>query len=270
MSESLVSNEMGEIQRTVRKNVLKALYSARAGHLGSSMSIIDILISIYLTVDVEKIINHSPDRDRVIMSKGHAAAGTYGVMNYFGIISDDDFSTYHMVGSYLQGHVSHGVTGVEHSTGALGHGLSVGVGHAIALRNSGSKSRVFVVCGDGEIQEGSIWEALMLASTMKLSNLIVLIDYNKISSITSTEKIIHTGRIIDRFSGFGVQTIQTDGHDVKGIMNAISQSGKNEMPTVIVCDTVKGKGVAFAENMPIWHYKNLSAEEYEIAVKGLA
>ena len=254
---------------SIRRNVLEILHNAQASHLGSSMSIVEILTAMYSLTDIDKIITHDPDRDRIIVSKGHAAAATYAVMHEFGLMDRIDLLSYHQKGSKLQGHVSHGVRNVEHSTGALGHGLSVGVGHAIYLKSKNSNARTMVLCGDGEIQEGSIWEALMLASTRKLNNLVLLVDVNGISSIKRTEEVISTGELRERFEGFGLRVLKVDGHDVIAIREAILTSQSERSPLVVLCQTIKGKGVSFAENEAIWHYRSLNNEAYEQALGGL-
>ena len=243
-----------------RKNILKIIHAAKASHLGSSMSVVEMLVSMYSVTDIKKISTSAVDRDRIIVSKGHAAAATYAVMHEFGLMTEEMLFTYHQKGSMLQGHVSHGVKFVEHSTGALGHGLSVGVGHAIYLKSKNYDSKVMVLCGDGEIQEGSVWEAAMLATTKKLDNLFLLIDLNGISSIKGTEDIISTGELGDRFRGFGFNVKKVDGHNVEEITTALNEKIQNSLPTVILCKTVKGKGVSFAEGQPIWHYKSLNDE----------
>jgi len=243
-----------------RKNILKIIHASKASHLGSSMSIVEILVSMYAVSNTTKILAGDKDRDRVIVSKGHAAAATYAVMHEFGLMTEEMLLTYHQKGSMLQGHVSHGVKYVEHSTGALGHGLSVGVGHAVYLKSHGYNSKVMVLCGDGEIQEGSVWEAAMLATTKKLGNLFLLVDVNGISSIKGTEDIISTGDLSDRFKGFGFNVKKVNGHDITEITSALEHKNPNSLPTVILCSTVKGKGVSFAENEPIWHYKSLNDE----------
>jgi transketolase len=258
-----------DLARRARISIVKMLYSAKASHLGSSMSIVELLVASYATLDIEKIKSKSKFRDRVIVSKGHAAAATYSVMHEFGLIDQDSLDSYHQKGSMLQGHVSHGVSGVEHSTGALGHGLSVGVGHAYYLKTHRSESKVIVICGDGEIQEGSIWEALMFASTKKLGNLILLVDVNEISSIKETEEIINTGNLDDRFRGFGLNVLWVDGHDIKGLINAMGDSEIDASPLVLLCRTTKGKGVDFAENQPIWHYRSLDDDSFSMAMEAL-
>jgi len=253
----------------IRRNILEILHNAQASHLGSSMSIVEILTAMYSVANIDKIIAHTDDRDRIIVSKGHAAAATYAVMHEFGLMDRQDLLTYHQKGSKLQGHVSHGVRYVEHSTGALGHGLSVGVGHAIFLKSRDFNSKTMVLCGDGEIQEGSIWEALMLASTRKLNGLVLLVDVNGISSIKRTEEIISTGELRRRFEGFGLRVTEVDGHDVTAIRQAIFTSQDEPEPLVILCQTIKGKGVSFAEGEAIWHYRSLNDETYKQALEGL-
>ena len=251
----------------VRKSVLKMLHRAKASHLGSNMSIIEMLIAVYGSVDCHKIREGALDRSRVLISKGHCAAATYATMAHFGIIPTNLLDTYHLDGSLLTGHVSHVVDGVEHSTGALGHGVNVAVGCALGLRSRGyDDSLAMVLVGDGEIQEGSIWEAMMYAVHMKLSNFIVLVDNNKISSITNTDKVINMHPLSSRFEGFGLDVQEVNGHDVVAISSAINRTQGGARPRVIICNTVKGRGVPFAEAEPIWHYKSLTDEQYEEAI----
>lgn len=254
----------------IRRSVLTMLYRAKASHLGSNMSVIEMLIAIYSSVDCEKIRVAAPDRARVVISKGHCAAAAYSVLAHFGVLPLGELDTYHLDGSLLAGHVNHCVKGVEHSSGALGHGVNVAVGCALGLRTRGyPRVPAFAIVGDGELQEGSVWEALMFASHMKLSNLIVLVDNNRISSITRTEKVIDLHPLRVRFEGFGLRTLEVDGHSVEELIDAISDLRGGGKPGVIVCNTVKGKGVTFAEWQPIWHYKSLTREQYLEAMTNL-
>jgi transketolase len=247
----------------VRLSILDMLYRAKASHLGSSMSVVEMLIAMYGSVDVQKIRDRDLDRSRVIVSKGHCAAATYATMAHFGIIPMALLDTYHTNDSLLAGHVSHAVPAVEHSTGALGHGINVAVGCAIGLRSRGSRnSLALTLLGDGEIQEGSVWEALMLASHLKLNNFVALIDNNRISSITNTEKVLDMRPLRARFSGFDLAVHEVNGHDVSAISSAILEITAGDRAGVVVCNTVKGKGVPFAENQPIWHYRSLNDELY--------
>ncbi len=254
----------------IRLKILKLLHNAKASHLGSGMSVVEILIAIYSSVDIDKIKNNSPDRSRVFVSKGHCACATYSVMNSFGLIDDETLSTYHSNDSLLAGHVSHSVECVEHSTGALGHGVSVALGAAIGMKSKNFKDNPisFCLCGDGEIQEGSVWEAFMLAGHLMLNNFVVLIDYNKISSITDTNKVVNLEPLNEKFSSFGFSSVEVDGHDINSIYEKIITRDKNK-PLALICHTVKGKGVSFAENDPIWHYRTLTDELYAQAVDEL-
>jgi transketolase len=254
----------------VRRTILGMLHRAKASHLGCSMSVVEMLVAMYASVDLEKIRAHAPDRSRIIVSKGHCAAATYAVMMHCGIIEPERLCEYHTDGSMLAGHVSHGVSGVEHSTGALGHGLAVGAGCGLALRARGyTDANVLVLVGDGELQEGSIWESLMFIRHHRLSNVVLLVDNNAISSITHTHEVIDMRPLAARFEGFGFAVTETNGHDVAGIVTAIGKMRRSSVPGVIICNTVKGKGVAFAEHQPIWHYRTLSDDMYQEALAGL-
>ena len=254
----------------VRRTILGMIYRGQASHLGSSMSMVEILIAAYGFCDIDGILNDRPDRDRVFIGKGHGAACTYAVMHHYGLLDEATINTYHQNGSALAGHVSHAVPHVEHSTGALGHGLPVAVGCAIGLRSRGmNNATVFCTLGDGEIQEGSIWEALMLASHMKLTNLIPILDNNRISSITTTSDVINMEPIADRFGGFGFKVHKVDGHNVAALSDAIESIRRGDRPGMIIANTVKGKGVPFAENQPVWHYRTLNEALYTEAMAAL-
>ena len=254
----------------VRRSVLTMLYRAKASHLGSNMSAIEMLIAMYASVDCEKIRKQKSDRSRILISKGHCAAATYATLAHYGILPMHLLETYHLDGSKLAGHVSHTVEGVEHSTGALGHGINVALGCALGLRSRGHVNRlVLALVGDGEIQEGSIWEAMMFAVHLKLNNFITLVDNNRISSITNTEKVIDMRPLKARFEGFGLNVHEVNGHDVLAIMSAIEQIQKDNLPGVIVCNTIKGYGVPFAEWQPMWHYKSLTDDQYAEAIDHL-
>ncbi len=254
----------------VRRTVLAMLHRAKASHLGSNMSAIEMLIAMYGSVEAGAIRDHRPDRSRIVISKGHCAAATYAVMAHVGILPPTALETYHLDGSLLAGHVSHSVPGVEHSTGALGHGLPVAVGCALGLRARGHGDRlVLTLLGDGEIQEGSIWEGLMLAAHLRLGNFIALLDNNHISSITRTDKVLDLNPLRPRFEGFGLNVREVDGHDVAAIRTAIRELQGQDRPGFIICNTLKGKGVPFAEDQPIWHYSSLSDELYAKALAHL-
>lgn len=252
---------MKKISVDIRKKILEIIFLSKASHLGTSLSCVEMLIAIYQSINLNDILEKKNLRSRVFVSKGHAAAATYAVMNYFKLISDKEINSYHQNDSYLSGHVSHKVANVEHSTGALGHGMPVAVGCAVGLKAKGfKKSRSFAVCGDGELQEGSIWEALMLAGHLKLDNFCLLVDYNKISSITLTNKVSNLEPLKTKFESFSCSCDIVDGHNIERITNSIKNNMFNGKPHVIICNTVKGKGVPFAENEPLWHYKTLDED----------
>jgi transketolase len=254
----------------VRLKIIDLLYKSGASHLGPNMSVVEILIAMYGLCDVEKIKKKANERSRIIVSKGHCAAATYSVSNFFGLLSDDFLNSYHQNGSLLAGHVSHSVPYVEHSTGALGHGLSVAVGCAIGLKSKLIKNSLSLcLCGDGEIQEGSIWEALMFAGHKKLDNLVVFIDYNKISSIKKTNEVVNLEPLYEKFQSFNLNVSIVDGHNVNEIINVANKTIFKGKPTVLICNTIKGKNIPFAENEPIWHYKSLNDPLYEEAKKHL-
>lgn len=254
----------------VRRTILGMLHRSGASHLGTSMSAVESLIAMYGSVDIEAIRQQRPDRSRILVSKGHGAAATYATMAHYGLLSREDLLTYHRDGSLLAGHVSHAVQGVEHSTGALGHGLSVAVGCALGLRSRGfGDARVFVLMGDGEIQEGSVWEAVMLAHHLRLSNLIAVVDNNGISSITRTNDVLDMAPLAARFAGFGWNTADVDGHDAAALKTAIADLSGRPGPGIVIANTIKGKGVPFAENQPIWHYRSLNDDTYRQALAHL-
>lgn len=256
--------------RQVRRTALEILYRGKASHVGSSMSTIEMLTAMYAAVDVEKIRRQDPDRSRIIVSKGHCAAATYATMHHYGLIPRDLLMTYHQEGSMLAGLVCHKTPYVEHSTGSLGHGLSVAAGCALALRNRGvDDASVLALVGDGEIHEGSIWEALMLAAHHRLSNFITLVDNNRISMITHTHKVLDLRPLCQRFAGFGLRALEVDGHDAVAVLQAIRECRTGDVPGVIICNTVKGKGVPVAEDQPIWHYRTLNDQTYQEILRHL-
>lgn len=246
----------------LRGLVVRSLLGAGRGHMGSAMSIIEILRACY-----DSFINHFPndpdneERDRLILSKGHGCLGLYSLLadhSYFDLSELDDVASFN---SILGGHPEHyKVPGVEASTGALGHGLPIAVGIATALKIKKSKNKVLVVLGDGEINEGSVWEAAMSASKHNLENLIALVDYNKIQSYGLTKEVLDLEPLTDKWESFGFNIHEVNGHDVTSINKALNSTGKNK-PNVIICHTVKGKGFPFAENNPKWHHKNSFTDE---------
>lgn len=255
---------LDERSRYLRRLVVRALEGGQRGHIGSSMSLIEIMRVLY-----DDVLRYRPDdpkwadRDRCILSKGHGCLGLYVLLadkGFFPVELLDGFCRYD---SILGGHPEAGkVPGVEASTGALGHGLSIGVGMALAARMQKRDSRVFVITGDGEINEGSVWEAAMCAGKHRLSNLVAMVDYNKVQSAGPTKEIQDLEPLVDKWRSFGFATVEVDGHDVAALQRLLHRVPlDSEKPTAIICHTVKGKGIPFAENDANWHHKsNIPAE----------
>ncbi len=247
-----------------RRKIVKMVYEAGTGHAGGALSIIDILTCIYYTdVDLE-----AEKRSKVILSKGHAVPAQYAILHSKGYIKDEALSTFRRINSKLQGHpYTVDIDKVDATTGLLGQGLSIAVGIAIAKKYNGDDSRVYAVSGDGELQEGQIWEALLLAAHYKLDNLIFILDYNKLSSSGDTNKVINLEPLKDKFEAFNLNVLEIDGHDIKEILDILKKA-KNYRgkPTIIIANTIKGKGVSYMENNPKWHSSGLTDEEYLVAM----
>lgn len=248
---------------SIRMDVLEMVHRARASHVGSCFSIADLLAVLYgrvMTYDVSDI--RSEARDRFILSKGHAAAAVYAALANVGVIERESLSEYGMSGSNYMTHVSHKVPGVEFSTGSLGHGLPFGVGKALAAKRQNWDWRVFVLLSDGEMDEGSNWEAMMFASHHKLDNIIAIIDYNKLQSLDKVESTLGLEPLVGKLEAFGWAAKEVDGHSHESLISALRSipwlPGK---PSVLVMHTVKGRGVTFMENKVEWHYKSPSAEQ---------
>ena len=249
---------LDERSKYLRRLVVRALDKGQRGHIGSSMSLIEIMRVLYddiLTYRPEE--PKWPNRDRMILSKGHGCIALYILLADKGFFPVETLDTFCHRDSILGGHPEAGkVPGVEASTGALGHGLSIGVGMALAMRMQKRKSRVFVVMGDGEINEGSVWEAALCAGKHRLSNLTAIIDYNKIQSAGPTREIQDLEPLADKWRAFGFEPIEVDGHDVDALRTALANVPyASDRPTTIICHTVKGKGIPFAEHNPEWHHK---------------
>ena len=241
----------------LRRLVMRGLVGGNRGHVGSSMSLIEILRVLY--DDVLRYRPQEPNwngRDRFILSKGHGCLALYAILADKGFFDPSHLDKFCHVDGILGGHPEQGkVAGVEASTGALGHGFPIGVGMALAGRMQKRDSRVFVVMGDGEINEGSVWEAAMCASKHKLSNLCAIIDYNKIQSAGPVSEIQELEPLLDKWLAFGFAAIDLDGHDVASLRQTLRRVPlAADRPTAIICHTVKGKGIPFAENNPKWHH----------------
>ena len=273
----LNSTEIKQLQdsaKEVRRNIVKMIHNAKSGHPGGSLSGADILTVLY-----EKCLNipsdwdNNPDfdkRDRFILSKGHASPLLYAILAQHGIIDKAELMTFRKINSRLQGHPAHGyIQGVETSTGSLGQGLSVGCGIALGLRLDDNPAKVVVYLGDGELQEGSCWEALMQAAHRNLNNLIAIVDRNKLQIDGCTEDVMALGNVADKIKSFGWNTLEIDGHNIEEIYNAIEKAKLSEKPFAIIANTIKGKGISFMENQAGWHGKAPNDEQLELALKEL-
>jgi transketolase len=259
-----------ELAAKARLSVINMTSHAKAAHTGSSLSVIDILSTLFTQMRVLPI-GSEEAIDRVFVSKGHAAAGTYAVMAHAGFFPLEWLDRYCDNDAPLTGHVTkHGVPGVHLSTGSLGHALPFAVGQALASRKKGTSARFAVILSDGECDEGSNWEAALLASHLKLANLTVFIDRNRIQSLGSTETTVALEPLADKWTAFGWNVLQANGHNHAELSEAITRmQGATERPTAVICETVKGFGVSFMENQVLWHYKPPLGFEYEQAIREL-
>ena len=263
-----------KIANNVRIDILEEVYNAKSGHIGGAFSIADILTVLYFNeMNIDAKIPDSPDRDRLVLSKGHASAALYAVLAEKGYIDKEELKTFRNIDSNLQGHPDmNKVPGVDMTTGSLGQGLSAANGMALSSKIDSRGYRVYCILGDGELQEGQVWEAAMTAEKYQLDNLCVIVDANELQLTDSTINVkgINYNDIEQKFRAFGFQTVVIDGHNIESIIRALTIAEMTKgKPTAIICKTIKGKGVSFMENQVDWHGKAPNDEEYEMAVKEL-
>lgn len=258
-------NQLKEKAKQNRLLALESIYLAKSGHPGGSLSMAEIVTYLYFCkMHVDPAHPKDENRDRFVLSKGHAAPSLYAALAQKGFFPVEELKTLRQIGSILQGHPDMKKTpGVDMTTGSLGQGLSAAVGMAMAGRG---KYRVYCLVGDGEIQEGQVWEAVMLAYQYKLSNLTLLVDNNKVQLTGPTDDILATLDLCAKFSAFGWQAMTADGHDFVSLDEAVTRADACEGPAVVICDTVKGKGVSFMEGSAKWHGNAPDAEKYAAAV----
>jgi transketolase len=250
----------------VRKNILAQSRRANVGHIGSALSIVELLVSLYKNILHIPAIN-APDRDRFILSKGHASLALYCVFYLMDWLSLETLNTYCGDYSLLGMHPDHALPGIDFSTGSLGLGLSFGAGVALAARMQASKRKCYVLLSDAECNEGSIWEAVMFAAQHQLSNLVVIVDDNKQQAFGYTKDILSLNPLSRRFEAFGWNAIEVDGHDVTALTNALSSlDNERGAPHVILAQTIFGKGVSFMEKKIAWHYLPVNLEQYNQAL----
>mgnify|MGYP001189451358 CR=1 FL=1 len=247
-----------KLLKNIRKNILLLTFNAKSSHIGSSLSVVEILYSIYFNV-LKK-------NDRFILSKGHAALALYCILHEKGYLNKKILNTFGSDGTTLMAHVSHKVRGVDFSTGSLGHGLPVAVGKALFFKANKKNNKVYVVISDGELNEGSTWESLLFACHHQLDNLNIILDNNKIQSLGPVKNIIKLEPLKDKFESFGAKVFRCDGHNLNKL-NKLLLVKSSKKPKIIIADTVKGKGVSFMENDNLWHYKNPNLNQLKLAFK---
>ena len=258
----------------IRRNGLEMTHLSRGSHIGSVLSVAEIIAVLYARVlNVDPKEPKKPDRDRLILSKGHAGSAVYAALAETGFFPVEQLKTHYANGSILSGHVSHkGVPGVEVSTGSLGHGLGVGTGMALGAKMDGAQWRTYVVLGDGECDEGSVWESALQAAQYKLDRLIAVVDYNHMQSLATVDETLRLEPFEQKWKDFGWNAISVDGHDTEALLKAFEWAKENagsRKPSVILAHTVKGKGISFMENNILWHYRTPQGEEYDAALKEL-
>jgi len=256
------------LSKEIRKLSLEMVHNSNASHIGSALSMVDILSVLY-----NSILNYDSnnpnweERDKLILSKGHSCVSLYAVLGLKNFFDIDLLKTYGKNGSNFMNHISHKVPGVEFSTGSLGHGLPYATGIALGNKLKGLESKVYVILGDGELAEGSNWEALLFASHHKLSNLVIIIDNNNLQSLTTVDETLNLESYREKFEAFRCNVVNLDGHDHKELVVAFSSKNLTSKPLVVIAKTTKGKGVSFMENQVKWHYKSPNIEELSIAIK---
>lgn len=254
----------------VRERIVRMCAQAEGGHLGGAMSLVEILLTLYQTVlRIDPRRPDAPDRDILLLSKGHGAICLYAVLAECGFFPPEALAEYARPGSSLLAHPTPAVPGVEMPSGALGHGLSLGVGFALAMALEGGDRRCFVVLGDGELQEGSVWEAAMAASTQGLDRLTAVIDRNGLQITGPTEAVVRLEPLRDRWASFGWTVREVDGHDPDALVGALTAAPEPGRPTVLLARTVKGRGLPFAENRVFSHYARLGERQTKRALTAL-
>lgn len=264
--------ELKEIAKNVRRGIIEAVYSGKSGHPGGALSCADILTYLYFNeMNVNPNDPKNSDRDRFVLSKGHASAAIYSVLANRGFFPVEDLKGFRKSDSYLQGHPDmNKISGIDMTTGSLGQGLSVANGMALAGKLDNKNYYVYVVMGDGELEEGQIWEAAMSSAHYKLNNVIAFVDFNGLQIDGSVNEVMNVTPIKEKFEAFGWNTLCIDGHNFEEIREAVKVAKESkEKPTVIIAHTVKGKGVSFMENQVGWHGKAPNDEEYNNAISEL-
>lgn len=265
--------ESEKIALELRIKIVKMCYKSGSSHVGSALSIVDILTVLYFYILNISLENYkSRFRDKFILSKGHAASALYAVLSEKGFIQEALLDTYGKDGSLLCGHPKKGtLKGIEASTGSLGHGLAIGCGLALSDKNDDINNKTVILMGDGECNEGSVWESAMFASTQKLNNLLVIVDKNNLQGLGRTTEVCGMQQLSNKWLAFGWNVINVNGHCHQNLFNTLKLFSRNsQKPTVVIANTVKGKGVSYMEDKLEWHYKSPNEKEYLVALKELS
>ena len=265
-------NELQKYANKIRQGVIKAVYSAKSGHPGGSLSIAEILAVLYFNqMNIDERNPKAKERDRLVLSKGHTSPALYSALALRGFFDVKDLENFRNIKSNLQGHPDmKNIPGVDASTGSLGQGLSIANGMAISSKMDSEGVRVYCICGDGEIEEGQIWEAAMTSAHYKLDNLCLIIDNNNLQIDGKVSEVMNLYPIDEKFRSFGFEVINVDGHNISELISAFEQAKKTKgKPTAIIANTIKGKGVSFMENQAGWHGKAPNEEQYKQAMKEL-
>ncbi len=261
-------SELTQRAPRLRARILRMVSAAQSGHPGGSLSVIDLLAALMLAWG--RFRPHAPTQDWLVLGKGHAAPAYYAMLCELGYLDESELLTYRQLGSRLQGHPDRRkLPAVQVTTGHLGHGLSIGVGIALGEKRSGSDKKVYVVLGDGDLHEGQTWEAMMAAAHYHLDNLVVLADLNGLSQHGPVSKIMNFEPLAEKCLAFGWQAVEIDGHDYGQILAALGKTEASDRPTMVLCRTVKGKGVSFMEGDPLWHSRDLPQELLQKALAEL-
>ena len=273
----LSENEVKELEafaKENRQNIIKMVYNAQSGHIGGALSSTDILTVLYhkcmKTCPQWRNSKDFDSHDRFVLSKGHASAALYAVLAQLGFFPKEELMSFRIFGSRLQGHPTPKCTGVEVATGSLGQGLSIACGMAMGLKLDKNPAEVFCLLGDGELQEGSVWEAFMHCAQLKLDNIVAIIDRNRLQIDGCTENIKSLDPLDEKLKAFNWDVQVIDGHDINEIYEAIEKAKKAQKPAVIIANTIKGKGVSFMENNAGWHGKAPNKEQFDLAMAELA
>ncbi len=267
----MINNELEKLALAIRKRIIKLAYECNSNvHLGGALSMVDVLAVLYGEV-LRGIGEPYEERDKFVLSKGHGALALFATLGELGIISEERLLTYLADGSNLCAHpVMEPGIGIESSNGSLGQGISMAVGMALSAKRKKRDYRVYTIIGNGESNEGLVWEALSSAAQFRLDNFTVILDDNKFQNDGASEQVMYYPNYMERLQAFGFHTLEIDGHNISEIRKALSSNPLRNMPTAIVADTIKGHGISFMENNNSWHHNRLTQKNYELAMKELA